>query len=74
MTQPETRKCTDCDGGMHAVKVLDRGQPYYTDQAFEYTTLDDVASWTGAFRSATVVRAFICEKCGLIKLYGVPKE
>jgi hypothetical protein len=39
--------------------------------ALEYRLQDDrVSFWTGKYPSAGLVRAYLCEDCGRIALYG----
>lgn len=71
----ETRKCTDCEGNLVEIKLIDKGpgayKPGYSD--VEYTSLESKCSfWTGRFPALGRVRAFMCESCGLLKLYGEP--
>lgn len=73
----ETRKCTDCQGDLVEVKLIDKSPGGYKpgNSDVEYTTLDAKCSlWTGKFPVLGSVRAFMCESCGLLKLYGQPNE
>ncbi len=73
----EARKCEDCEGNLVEVKLIDKAPGGYKpgNSDVEYTTLDATCSlWTGKFPVLGKVRTFICESCGLLKLYGEPNE
>lgn len=72
MITPAKRECTDCDGTMHEVKMVDKGHGNQS-HPLEYAAVDARPSfWIGQVPYAGAVAAFLCESCGLIKLYGVP--
>jgi hypothetical protein len=60
---------------MYPIIIMDKTNPMPTDHRYtkrlEYRLPDDRLSfWTGKYPTAGVVRAFMCEGCGRIALYG----
>lgn len=74
MSESESRTCTDCNGAMTEIRLIDKGQGL-TPQEAEYGPLGaKPAFWSGKVPVAGKIRGFMCSDCGLIKLYGVPDE
>ena len=69
MSDEDARDCTECEGSMFPVVMMDKmhggiGQ-------LEYRLPDDKRSfWTGRYPTAGLVQAFLCQDCGRIALYG----
>jgi hypothetical protein len=60
---------------MSPIIIMDKSRPGLTKHAYagslEYRLPDDRLSfWTGKYPTAGAVRAFMCEGCGRIALYG----
>jgi hypothetical protein len=73
MSSEISKKCIECQGPMAPIVVMDKdhygvvGAP----QELEYRQPDDKRGfWTGKYSTAGLVRAFMCESCGRIALYG----
>jgi hypothetical protein len=67
-------KCKDCGGGLHPIKILDKGHLNWQED-LEYVLPDAKRRfWTSKFPVAGRVEALICDGCGRITLYGVEKE
>lgn len=74
MADQETRGCSDCDGILQEIIVIDRGHAN-TTRIQEYAAADAKRSlWTGQLPIAGAVKSYMCSECGLIKSYGVAKE
>ena len=68
----DTRRCTDCEGCMTEVKLLDKGHSNI-QHPLEYSALDAKRSfWAFNLPVIGTVKAFRCDNCGLLKMYGVP--
>jgi len=78
-----SRTCTECQGRMSPIIVMDKLHTGPTKQlhmgptthrntgSLEYRLPDDRLSfWTGKYPTAGPVAAFMCEGCGRIALYG----
>jgi hypothetical protein len=73
MTDNDTRRCSDCDGQMTEIRLIDKAHGL-SAQEVEYGSLGAKPSfWTGRVPIMGKVRAFMCSECGLIKQYGVPE-
>ena len=74
MQDETTKTCMACQGAMTPVMVLDRdsyGLTRQGTQVLAYRHPDDSQSfWTGKYPTAGIVRAYMCEGCGKIDLYG----
>jgi hypothetical protein len=64
--------CTDCGGELRPITIMDRGHmnaPAPGD--LMYRMADDKRSfWTGRYPTAGPVKAYLCQDCGRIALYG----
>ena len=75
MASEATKFCVECQGAMFPVVLLDKIHHTGTPREFEYRQPDDSRSfWTGKYPTAGRVRAFLCEGCGRIALYGSGSE
>lgn len=75
MSTNERAACTDCGGALHAIQILERGHLNSLQTGLKYTLPEAKRSfWTGRFPVEGDVAALICEKCGRILLYGIPKQ
>ena len=79
MKDEVSRTCVECQGRMSPIIVMDKLHPTPTKHrytgALEYRLPDDRLSfWTGKYPTAGEVRAFLCEGCGRIALYGGEPE
>jgi len=70
----EVRTCVECRGSVSPVIIMDKspgGLSRLHIGELEYRLTDDrVSFWTGQYPTAGKVRAFMCEGCGRIALYG----
>jgi hypothetical protein len=70
-------KCADCEGNMVQVKLIDKahGVNGRTQTSMEeYALIDSkISFWRGTRAIAGTVNAYMCDSCGVLKLYGVPK-
>jgi hypothetical protein len=68
--------CPQCNGLMAAVVVMDNAGHHSGVSTLQYRLPEDrkPSFWTGGFKTANVVNAFMCGSCGLIQLYGKPAE
>lgn len=72
MAASETRTCTDCQGALGEINVIDHGH-YNKPLPIQYATIEAKPSvWTGGMPISGTVKSFMCSQCGLIKQYGVP--
>lgn len=73
MPEEATRKCSQCEGDMSPVVVLDRN--YKNVHQLAYRQVEDKPSfWTGSYATAGPVLSYMCGKCGRIDLYGALPE
>lgn len=64
-------QCEDCDDSMQKIELIDRGHNGVNFD-FEYRLEDSRPSfWTGRYPVAGKVHAYMCRKCGRIRLYGM---
>lgn len=74
MTDEASKTCVECQGSMSPVIVMDKdhyGNTGPGPQPLQYRRPEDSRSfWTGKYPTAGPVRAFMCEGCGRIALYG----
>ena len=75
MADEESRTCVECQGAMFPIIVMDKSHPGARKHSYagslEYRMPEDRLSfWTGKYPTAGAVRAFLCEDCGRIALYG----
>ena len=72
MSEEPVRLCSDCDGELQPIVIMDNahgGRIY----GLEYRQPDDKRSfWTGGYPTAGPVEAYLCQDCGRIALYGQP--
>jgi len=73
MSDQPARTCSDCDGELQAIVVMDVGHQGAVGQLQYYSSGDKRSFWTGRFPTAGTVQAFLCQDCGLISLFGQPK-
>ena len=67
------KKCPDCTFTMRSIKLFGRGFGTFMaqDAALYYAAGDaDRGSWSGRYSIAGGVKAYLCQKCGRILLYG----
>ena len=78
MSGQVSRTCAECQGTMSPIIIMDKapGAARHSYTApLEYRLPDDrVSFWTGKYPSAGEVRAFMCEACGRIALYGGERQ
>lgn len=71
----ETKKCLECEGVMNPIRVIDHS---YGTSEFElaYSASDRTKNnWGGSyFKELGSVKAWMCDDCGAIRLYGQPKK
>ena len=74
MAGEQLRKCIECQGAMSPIIIMDKAPRvarHLHAGSLEYRLPDDrVSFWTGRYPTAGEVRAFMCEACGRIALYG----
>ena len=78
MAEKSPKVCMECQGPMSPIIVMDR-QPgvarLSVTGSLEYRLPEDrVSFWTGKYPTAGEVRAFMCEGCGRIALYGAAAD
>ena len=79
MKDKVSRTCTECQGQMSPIIVMDRShnpltkRPYTGSLAYRLPE-DRPSFWTGKYPTAGTVRAFMSEGCGRIALYGGKPE
>ncbi len=68
----ETKKCLECEGVMNPIRVIDHSHGgQQAELAFSST--DRTPSWfLSYYKELGVVRGWMCEICGAIRLYGRP--
>lgn len=76
------RECSDCNGPLQPVRILDATQAGLTlspeKEGFAHVTLSyaspesEQALFTGRIPRSGIVRGYICTECGRIYLYGEP--
>lgn len=76
MSEQRHVRCPDCGGDMHQVRIVDKsgihGATTGADTMLEYTHVDDKRKMlSGRYPRRGQILSVLCEKCGLIKLYGV---
>jgi hypothetical protein len=66
--------CSDCGGAAHEIKLVDLWE-YGMQGDAQYTHPEDKSRWWQGGRPVrgTIV-AYMCEACGRIAHFGVPKE
>ncbi|HUQ69686.1 MAG TPA: hypothetical protein VM165_09195 [Planctomycetaceae bacterium] len=78
MSDEVAKTCLECQGALSPIIVMDKdnyGSTGPGPQGIEYRRPDDSRSfWTGAYPTAGRVRAFLCESCGRIALYGAAPD
>ncbi len=73
MGENSTKPCSDCNGSMKAIRMLDKQLSQH--HSLDYSVPDAERSfWTSRFPVHGTVNAMMCDACGLIKLYGAPKD
>ncbi len=66
--------CTDCGGAAHEIKIFDRGH-YGVPGDVQYTAPEEkLRFWSGGYPIKGQIVAYMCEACGRITHFGVPKE
>jgi hypothetical protein len=66
--------CADCGGTTHEIKLVDLWE-YGMQGDAQYTQPEDKARWWKGGRPIRgTIAAYMCEACGRIAHYGVPKE
>jgi hypothetical protein len=75
MEHEVARVCVECQGQMSPIMIMDKIHPWPTNHrhagSLEYRLLDDRLSfWTGKYRTAGSVLAYMCKGCDRIALYG----
>ena len=74
MTTNQERKCPDCAALMHPIRLIDKSQAN-THNDLEYTLPESKRGfWLAQFPIEGKVRAYMCEQCGRILLYGEPNK
>ena len=74
METGEERKCSDCAGAMHPIRLIDKAHAWAHGQ-MEYSLLEAERSlWRGQYPVEGKVGAYMCEHCARILLYGEPAK
>lgn len=74
MNDQKARTCPECSCTVHEIKIVDKGGGN-ASLPLEYAAVDaQPGFWNSKVTMAGDVKAFMCQGCGLIKLYGVPKS
>ncbi|MCA8996935.1 MAG: hypothetical protein KDA80_08115 [Planctomycetaceae bacterium] len=69
----DDRKCSDCDGELREVRMIDTGHGD-VHHPMKYAAADAKQRWTGYYPVEGIVKGFMCQECGLIRIYGIPTE
>ncbi len=70
MTTNQERKCPDCASAMYPIRLIDNAQGG-THTELEYGLSESQRSfWLARFPIEGKVRAYMCEQCARILLYG----
>ena len=73
MTDKEERKCPDCAARMHRIRLIDKTHGVHAD--LEYTLPEAQRGfWLARFPVEGKVRAYMCDHCARILLFGEPAE
>jgi hypothetical protein len=71
MAKPLARKCPDCEGSLHEIKLIDKTGEYSRHDPLEYALPEAERSfWLGRYAVEGKVVAYMCDQCGRILLYG----
>jgi hypothetical protein len=66
--------CSNCGGAAHEIKLVDRSD-YNVQSDAQYTWPEDKPRWWKGGRPIRGdIVAYMCEACGRIAHFGVPKE
>ena len=74
MEPPPTRECRDCGGKAHEIKILDQAHGTAVDRISYALPEARRSFWSGQFPTEGRVVAYLCDRCGRIAHYGVPKD
>jgi hypothetical protein len=67
-------ECPDCAIPMHRIRLIDKAH-FDRHRELEYALYEGGRSlWSGRFPVEGVVRAYICDQCARILLFGEPRE
>lgn len=73
MPEEQVKTCSDCNGALRPITIMDRGDLNRFAGELTYRMVDDKLSfWTGRYPTAGPVQAFLCQDCGRIALFGKP--
>ena len=69
-----SRNCPDCKRAMTGIRMIDKAcRPPHA--ALEYAAAEAKPGiWLGHFPIEGRIEGFMCDKCGRVLLYAVPKE
>jgi len=68
------RLCPDCGAASHPIR-LNVPSPGHVSGTLNYSLPDARPNfWTSQYPTQGSVDAYLCEQCGRIALYGVPKR
>lgn len=70
----ETKKCLECEGVMKPIRVIDHAHSFEAGE-LTYTAAERTQSLLVSFyEKLGSVKAWMCDDCGAIRLYGQPKK
>jgi hypothetical protein len=70
----ETKKCLECGGVLNPIRVIDHAHGFEAGE-LTYTSPERSPSLLGSFyQELGRVKAWMCDDCGAIRLYGEPKK
>ena len=74
MATNKERKCPDCAGAMGPIRLIDKAQGG-THAELEYGLSETSRSfWMARFAIEGQIRAYMCQQCARILLYGEPNR
>ncbi len=65
--------CSDCGGGALEIRIIDKAHHNSQDK-LEYTAADAKSGFWSGYPIEGRIAATMCQACGRISLFGVPKE
>jgi uncharacterized OB-fold protein len=74
MNKPERSTCPDCNGALSDIKIVDMSSGAHMELKYAAGDARKEFPWFAQYPTKGTLRGKLCEDCGRVLLYAVPKE
>ena len=70
----DSRLCIDCGAPLHEIRLIDKGEGH-RHYSVEYAALESTRAFlSGRYQATGEIQAYLCQSCGVVRLYAKPHD